>query len=46
LAQAELFATVMPNFPVLDMAGFIGSTLWLVWLIAVGVCFFKKEVEN
>lgn len=37
LAQADLFATVIPGFPVWDMAGFIGSTLWLVWLIVVGV---------
>ena len=37
LAQAELFATVMPDFPVWDMAGFVGSTLWLVWLVVVGV---------
>lgn len=37
LAQADLFATVKPGFPVWDMAGFIGSTLWLVWLVAVGV---------
>jgi hypothetical protein len=36
MAQAELFATVMPNFPVWGMAGFIGSTLWLIWLIIVG----------
>lgn len=41
LAQAELFATVMPNFPVWDMAGFIGSTLWLVWLVVIGVLFFR-----
>ncbi|MBS4065761.1 MAG: DUF4386 domain-containing protein [Chitinophagaceae bacterium] len=37
LAQAELFATVIPGFPVWDLAGFIGSTLWLVWLVAVGI---------
>ncbi len=43
LAQAELFATVMPDFPVWDMAGFIGSTLWLVWLIVVGIMFLKKK---
>lgn len=41
LAQAELFATVMPGFPVWDLAGLIGSTLWLVWLIVVGVQFLK-----
>jgi hypothetical protein len=42
-AQAELFATVIPGFPVLDMAGFIGSTLWLIWLIIVGAKFFKLK---
>ncbi len=41
-AQAELFATVIPGFPVWDMAAFVGSTLWLLWLIAVGVCFVRK----
>ncbi|HMK05125.1 MAG TPA: DUF4386 domain-containing protein [Ferruginibacter sp.] len=43
LAQAELFATVMPGFPVWDMAGLIGSTLWLVWLIIVGIQFLKAK---
>jgi hypothetical protein len=41
LAQAELFATVIPGFPVWELAGFIGSTLWLLWLIIVGVRFLK-----
>lgn len=45
LAQAELFATVIKGFPVWDMAGFIGSTLWLGWLIVIGVLFLKKN-EN
>ena len=39
LAQTELFATVMPEMPVVDLAGFIGSTLWLIWLIVLGVKF-------
>ncbi|MCU7547778.1 DUF4386 domain-containing protein [Chitinophagaceae bacterium LB-8] len=43
MAQAELFATVIPNFPVWDMAGFIGSTLWLIWLIIIGIKFLKME---
>lgn len=43
MAQAELFATVIPGFPVWDLAGFIGSTLWLVWLIVVGVVFLKNK---
>jgi len=41
LAQMELFQTVMPNVPVVALAGFIGSTLWLIWLILVGVKFWK-----
>lgn len=44
LAQAELFQTVMPGFPVWDMAGFAGSTLWLVWLIILGVRFLKIKL--
>jgi hypothetical protein len=44
-AQAELFATVIPDFPVWDMAGFIGSTLWLIWLIIVGIKLLKTEIR-
>lgn len=46
MAQAELFATVMKGFPVWEMAGFIGSTLWLVWLVIVGILFIKKRNQN
>jgi hypothetical protein len=42
-AQADLFATVIPGFPVWDMAGFIGSTLWLIWLIIIGVMFIRYK---
>lgn len=45
LAQAELFATVIPSFPVWDMAGFIGSTLWLIWLVIIGVKLIKTEIQ-
>ena len=45
-AQTELLATAIPGFPVLPMAGFIGSTLWLVWLIIVGIMFSKKRNQN
>ena len=43
-AQSELFATVIPGFPIIEMAGFIGSTLWLVWLVAVGVMFMNGKM--
>lgn len=42
-AQADLFATVIPHFPVWNIAGFIGSTLWLVWLVIIGVIFLRKR---
>ena len=44
LAQAELLATVIPGVPVWDLAGFIGSTLWLIWLIILGVRFLNLEI--
>lgn len=43
MAQAELFATIIPGFPVWGMAGFIGSTLWLIWLIIIGVKFLRLK---
>jgi hypothetical protein len=43
LAQAELFATVMPSFPVWDLAGFMGSTLWLLWLVIIGAFFLRSK---
>ncbi len=41
LAQFELFATVIPGFPVWEMVGFVGSSLWLLWLILTGILFLR-----
>ena len=46
LAQTELLATVIPGFPVIDMAGFIGSTLWLLWIILVGIKFINANKKH
>jgi Domain of unknown function (DUF4386) len=43
LAQTELLATVIAGLPVWDMAGFIGSTLWLIWLLIIGIKFLKTK---
>ena len=43
LAQLELLATVMEGIPVWDLAGFIGSTLWLLWLIFVGIYCIRMD---
>lgn len=44
LAQAELLATVIPGFPVWGLAGFIGSTLWLIWLVIIGIQFLRIKI--
>jgi hypothetical protein len=46
LAQGELFATVIPGFPVWEPAGFIGSTLWLLWLILTGIRFYNLKEQK
>ncbi len=45
MAQAELFATVIPGFPVWNLAGFLGSTLWLIWLLIMGTRLLKVEIN-
>jgi hypothetical protein len=42
LAQGELLATAMPNFPVWGEAGLVGSLLWLGWLIALGIVLLRQ----
>jgi hypothetical protein len=46
LAQAELFATVMPGLAYWDLAGFLGSTLWLLWLLLLGVMCIKAAAHE
>jgi len=43
LAQTELFATVIPDFPLISWAGLYGSLLWLLWIIVVGVYLIKNR---
>ncbi len=43
LAQAEVLATVIPEFPVWEPAGLIGSTLWLLWMVLLGFRLIRKQ---
>jgi len=43
LAQLELFATVIPALPVVSEAGFIGSLLWLLWLVLIGIRMLRAR---
>lgn len=44
LAQAEAVATVVPGTPMVPLAGLVGSTLWLVWLMAVGIQLLRRPM--
>ena len=44
LAHAELFATVIPGFPVWAEAGLVGSLLWLGWMALLGVFLVRGDV--
>lgn len=41
-AQPELLATVLPATPVLPLAGLLGSSLWLLWLLALGTWLLRQ----
>lgn len=45
LAQSELLATVIPGFPEVPMAGLIGSLLWLLWMIVLGVSLLRSHLQ-
>lgn len=45
-AQTELFHTIMPGVPEIPFAGFAGSTLWIVWLVVVGVKLIRTKVYS
>ncbi len=45
LAQTELLATVIPNFPVVPETGLIGSLLWLVWMIVLGIFLVRAKTN-
>jgi hypothetical protein len=44
--QGDILATAVPGFPVFDLAGFAGSTLWAVWLIALGVAVLRATIRR
>ena len=44
--QGDILATAVPGFPVFDLAGFIGSSLWAVWLIVLGVAVLRAPIRR
>lgn len=44
--QGDILATAVDGFPVFDLAGFIGSTLWALWVIALGVAVLRARIRR
>ncbi len=46
LAQTELLATAIPDFPVIGWAGLTGSLLWLLWMVVIGIHLVKARLSD
>jgi hypothetical protein len=44
--QGDILATAVSGFPVWDLGGLLGSYLWTVWLIVLGVLLFRRANGN
>src|SRR4029453_4644606 len=44
--QGDILATAIPGFPVFDLAGFVGSSLRAIWLIALGVAVLRTRIRR
>jgi hypothetical protein len=44
--QGDILATAVPGFPVFDLAGFIGSSLWAIWLIVLGLAVLRAPIRR
>jgi hypothetical protein len=42
LNQGDIMATAIPDFPVWDLAGLVGSTAWGLWVAALGVAVLRS----
>jgi hypothetical protein len=45
LAQGEVMETAIDGFPVLDIAGLAGSTLWGLWILTIGVVMLRRRTD-
>lgn len=46
LNQGDILATAIPGFPVWDLAGFLGSSMWGVWVIIIGVALLWRSAPS
>lgn len=45
LNQGDVLATAVPGFPVWELAGFLGSTGWGLWVAALGVILLLRPAH-
>jgi hypothetical protein len=45
LNQGDVLATAVPGFPVWEPAGFLGSSLWGLWVAALGICLLRAAAH-
>lgn len=45
LNQGDILATAVPGFPVIEIAGLVGSTSWGLWVAGLGVTLLVKRVR-
>ena len=43
LNQGDIMSTAIPDFPVADLAGAIGSTAWGIWVAALGFTLLVRR---
>jgi Domain of unknown function (DUF4386) len=44
--QGDILATAVPGFPVWDLGGLLGSTLWGLWVIGLGVAVLRRPLPG
>jgi hypothetical protein len=44
--QSDILATAVPSFPVWDLGGLLGSTLWGLWVLALGVAVLRARIRR
>jgi hypothetical protein len=44
--QGDILATAIPGFPVWNLGGLLGSTLWGAWVIALGVAVLRRPARR
>ena len=44
--QGDILATAVPGFPVWELGGLLGSTLWGLWVLALGVAVLRRPAPS